>query len=76
MAISRFKALDLAQNRPIAHVKIPDQKISEYYGCNTFNDDVMKSLLSPEAYKKISDAILSGSKIDRDASDEVEAAMK
>lgn len=76
MAISRFKALDLAQNRPIAHVKIPDQKISEYYGCNTFNDDVMKSLLSPEAYKKISDAILSGSKIDRDASDEVAAAMK
>lgn len=76
MAISRFKALDLAQNRPIAIVKIPDQKITEYYGSNTFNDDVMKSLLSPDAYKKINEAIVTGSKIDRESADEVAAAMK
>ncbi|MEP7267647.1 MAG: glutamine synthetase III [Saprospiraceae bacterium] len=76
MAISRFKALELAQNRPTPHVKLPDQKITEYYGSSTFNDDVMKSLLSPEAYKKIAEAINSGSKIDRDSADEVAAAMK
>jgi glutamine synthetase len=76
MAISRFKALDLAQNRPAPNVKLPDQKITEYYGSNTFNDDVMKSLLSPDAYKKIDEAISSGSKIDREAADEVAAAMK
>ena len=76
MAISRFKALDLAQNRPVPNVKLPDQKITEYYGSNTFNDDVMKSLLSPDAYKKIDEAISSGSKIDREAADEVAAAMK
>lgn len=76
MAISRFKALDLAQNRPAPQVKIPDQKITEYYGSNTFNDDVMKSLLSPEAYNKIAEAIQAGSKIDRESADEVAAAMK
>ncbi len=76
MAISRFKALELAQNRPAPQVKLPDQKITEYYGSNTFNDDVMKSLLSPETYKKVNDAIHSGSKIDRETADEIAAAMK
>ena len=75
MAISRFKALDLAQNRPAPQVKVPDQKITEYYGSNTFNDDVMKSLLSPEAYNKIAEAIQAGSKIDRESADEVAACL-
>ena len=52
MAISRFKTLDLAQNRPAPSNQALIQKITEYYGSNTFNDDVMKSLLSPDAYKK------------------------
>jgi glutamine synthetase type III len=42
----------------------------------TFSDEVMRSLLSPEAYLKINTAIQTGSKIDRDAADEVAAAMK
>ncbi len=76
MAIARFKALELAQSRQPIHVKIPTEKVTDYYGNNTFNDEVMRSLLSPEAYAKITNAIEDGKKIDREAADEVAAAMK
>ena len=76
MAITRFKALELAQMRTAISVKLPTEKVSDYYGSMTFNDGVMRSLLSPEAYLKINTAIQTGSKIDRDAADEVAAAMK
>ncbi|MFN8355967.1 MAG: glutamine synthetase III [Spirosomataceae bacterium] len=76
MAIARFKALELAQNRPTPSVKVPSEKVTEYYGSNIFSDDVMRSLLSPEAYLKLSNAIRTGSKIDREVADEVAAAMK
>ena len=76
MAITRFKALELAQSRTGTSVKLPTEKVSDYYGSMTFSDEVMRSLLSPEAYLKINTAIQTGSKIDRDAADEVAAAMK
>lgn len=76
MAIARFKALELAQTRQPVQVKIPSEKISDFFGVNTFNDEVMRSLLSPEAYLKINTAIQDGKKIDREAADEVAAAMK
>jgi len=76
MAIARFKALELAQTRQPVAVKVPTEKVTDYYGSNTFNDEVMRSLLSPEAYLKITNAIEDGKKIDREAADEVAAAMK
>ncbi len=76
MAIIRFKALELSQNRTVPTVKIPEGKVTEYYGSRTFNEEVMRSLLSPEAFIKINQAIQTGSKIDRDSADEVAAALK
>ena len=76
MAIARFKALELAQSRSQVVVKTPTEKVSDYYGSLTFSNEVMRSLLSPEAYLKISNAIEGGKKIDREAADEVAAAMK
>ena len=76
MAILRFKALEIAQTRQIQHVVAPTEKVTEYYGINTFNDDAMKTLLSPEAYTKVSNSIKAGSRIERDIADEVAAAMK
>ena len=76
MAIARFKALELAQSRQPIHVKIPTEKVTDYYGSNTFNDEAMRSLLSPEAYTKITNAVEENKKIDREAADEVAAAMK
>ncbi|MFM1913304.1 MAG: hypothetical protein RIR51_1142 [Bacteroidota bacterium] len=76
MSKARFKALELAQSRGIIDVKIPKDKVTDYFGSMTFNREVMRSLLSPEAYLKISNAIEKGSKIDRESAEEVAAAMK
>ncbi|MBA4853605.1 glutamine synthetase III [Emticicia sp. BO119] len=76
MARLRFKAVDEAQRRQTIKVDIPAGKVTEYYGANIFNDDVMRAMLSPEAYTKVTTAIKSGEKIDREIADEVASAMK
>jgi glutamine synthetase len=76
MAIARFKALELAQARTTPTVKIPTEKVAEYYGSLTFNEEVMRSLLSPETFLKVTTAIAHGARIDRETADEVAAAMK
>jgi glutamine synthetase len=76
MARLRFKAVDEAQSRHSVKVDIPAGKVTEYYGANIFNDDVMRAMLSPEAYMKVTTAIKSGEKIDREIADEVASAMK
>jgi glutamine synthetase len=76
MARLRFKAVDEAQSRQTIKVDIPAGKVTEYYGANIFNDDVMRAMLSPEAYMKVTTAIKSGEKIDREIADEVASAMK
>jgi glutamine synthetase len=76
MARLRFKAVEEAQNRQATKVEIPTGKVTEYYGSNIFNDEVMRAMLSPEAYMKVTVAIKSGDKIDREIADEVAAAMK
>lgn len=76
MSNFRFKALEIAQSRQALAVAPPSERVSEYYGSYTFNNEVMRSLLSPEAYLKITQAIETGGKIDRDIADEVANAMK
>lgn len=76
MARLRFKAVDEAQGRQTIKVDIPVGKVTEYYGANIFNDDVMRAMLSPEAYTKVTTAIKSGERIDREIADEVASAMK
>ncbi|GAB2771679.1 glutamine synthetase III [Rhabdobacter roseus] len=72
----RSKAIEVAQSRLALHLAPPPEKITELYGINTFNEEVMRGLLSPEAYIKISNAIRSGSNIDREVAEEVATAMK
>jgi glutamine synthetase len=76
MARLRFKAVEEAQNRTATKVDIPIGKVTDFYGSNIFNDEVMRAMLSPEAYMKVTVAIKSGDKIDREIADEVAAAMK
>ncbi|RRB06999.1 glutamine synthetase III family protein [Larkinella rosea] len=76
MSNFRFKALEIAQSRQALSVAPPSERVAEYYGSYTFNNEVMRSLLSPEAYLKITQAIETGGKIDRDIADEVANAMK
>ena len=76
MSNYRFKALEIAQNRHAIPVTPPAERVADFYGINTFNKDTMRALLSPEAYLRITEAIETGGKIDRDISDEVANAMK
>ncbi|GAA4450323.1 glutamine synthetase III [Nibrella saemangeumensis] len=76
MANLRFKALEIAQSRQALPVAPPAERVGDYYGSNTFNNEVMRALLSPEAYLKITEAIETGGKIDREIADEVANAMK
>ena len=76
MARLRFKAVDEAQSRQTIKVDIPSGKVTDYYGSNIFNDDVMRAMLSPEAYTKVTTAVKSGERIDREIADEVASAMK
>ncbi len=72
----RSKAYETALSRVAPSLTPPVEKVADLYGCNTFSDDVMRTLLSAEAYSKISSAIKSGTTIDREVADEVSAAMK
>ncbi len=76
MARLRFKAVNEAQNRHAVKVEIPIGKVTEYFGINTFNDEVKRAMLSPEAYMKVTNAIKNGERIDREIADEVASAMK
>ncbi len=76
MARLRFKAVNEAQSRVNTKVEIPLSKVTDLYGSNIFNDEVMRAMLSPEAYMKVTVAIKSGDKIDREIADEVASAMK
>jgi glutamine synthetase len=76
MSELRWKALEAAQNRTIPKIVIPEGKVTDYYGVNAFTDDAMKTLLSPDAYKKVTYAIKSGENIEGNVADEVASAMK
>lgn len=76
MSELRTKAIQVAQSRTIPEVDIPMGKVSEYYSTNTFTDEVMQELLTPESYEKVSQAIRSGENIEGKVADEVAAAMK
>ncbi|WP_247235165.1 glutamine synthetase III [Telluribacter sp. SYSU D00476] len=72
----RAKAIETSLGRSPLPTNQPNEKVTELYAVNTFNEDVMRALLSPEAYIKISNAIKSGSHIDREVAEEVATAMK
>jgi len=76
MAFLRFKALDKVASRKTDRVIPPADKISDYYGQNSFNQATMKSLLSPQVFKKVSEAIAQGKPMDDDTADALASAAK
>lgn len=72
----RSSAIEVAQSRQAVSLTPPVEKITELYGINTFHEDTMRTLLSTEAYTKISNAIRLGNNIDREVAEEVATAMK
>lgn len=76
MAHLRFRALEQLNNRPKIHVELPSAKASEYFGENTFGLNQMKSTLSNDVFKQVSQAIKNGAKIDTATADAVAVAAK
>ncbi len=76
MSNFRFKALEIAQSRHAVPVAAPTERVGDFFGSYTFNNEVMRTLLSPEAYLKVTEAISTNGQIDRTIADEVAGAMK
>lgn len=76
MAHLRFKALEEVQNRPIVRVEAASNKVSDYFGENSFDLAKMRQALAPDVYKKVKRAIEKGESIDSDSADAVAAAAK
>ncbi|WP_186756335.1 glutamine synthetase III family protein [Echinicola salinicaeni] len=76
MATLRQKSLMMVQSREQASFEAPSHKISDYYGSEVFGLTEMKESLAPTVYKKVSEAIEKGSKIDSSSAEEVATAVK
>lgn len=76
MSNFRFKALEIAQNRQALSVAAPIERVGDFFGSNTFNIEVMRTLLSTEAFLKVTEAMNMNGQIDRTIADEVAGAMK
>lgn len=76
MAHLRFKALDIVQSREKVDVKLPSDKISDYFGENAFGREQMRASLSSETFKTVDRAIRRGTKIDESTAEAVAAALK
>jgi glutamine synthetase len=76
MAHLRFRALEQLNNRPKIHVEFPAAKASDFFGESTFGLTQMKATLSADVFKKVSQAIRAGEKIDTATADSVAVAAK
>jgi glutamine synthetase len=76
MAHLRFRALEQLNNRPKIHVEFPSAKASDFFGESTFGLTQMKATLSADVFKKVSQAIRAGEKIDTATADSVAVAAK
>ena len=52
------------------------ETVSDYFGCNVFNDKVMRETLSPEVYEKLKRTVEEGAEIDQGVANAVAEAMK
>ena len=76
MAIIRFKALEASMSRIPRIVEAPSKKISEYYGMNVFDKNVMAEYMSKDIYTQVMQTIDEGKTIDRKITNSVASAMK
>src|ERR1700744_5817086 len=76
MSNIRFQALQAVLNRSIIEVKLPSNKISDYFNSNVFDKQKMKEYLSKDAYQVVINSIERGEPIPRDMAEQVASAMK
>lgn len=76
MSTYRFAAMQELFNRNPILVPAPADKVSEFYGINTFDLETMKKYLPTDAYESVKKAIDTWGHIDRSVADAVASAMK
>lgn len=76
MAHLRFNALDIVSRRTTERIEAPSNKISDYFAQDVFTLDQMKATLAPDVFKKVSNAIDKGKKIDMETADQIASAVK
>lgn len=76
MAKQRFDALKVVELRQPINVDPPSEKISDYFGENTFGLHVMKEQLSSDIYTRLQNAIHKGEQIDENVADAVATSIK
>lgn len=76
MSNIRFQALQAVLNRAIPEIKLPSNKISDYFSANVFDKLKMKEYLSKEAYQVVVNSIEKGEPIPRDMAEQVASVMK
>lgn len=76
--LSRQSAITAVTNytAPEASFSFADTKPTELFGCNVFNDNVMKDRLPKKVYKSVKKTIEKGAKLDPTVADAVANAMK
>lgn len=75
MSTLRFHALkEVFKHQPI-HIE-ENQRRSEIFGANVFDESTMRQYLTKEAFESVMDAISQGSKIDRAVADHISTGMK
>ena len=75
MATIRFHALkETFKRKPLKFKE--KRKHSDIFGKNVFNYNAMRQYITKEAFKSVQNAILHGTKIDRNIADQVASGMK
>ncbi|MCH2045342.1 MAG: glutamine synthetase III [Saprospiraceae bacterium] len=72
----RLDAIKSVQNRQNIPLEKVEGKISEFFACNVFGDQAMKTHMAPKVYKKIQQNIAKGKTLDRDLADYIAEAMR
>ncbi|MGG6230934.1 glutamine synthetase III [Tenacibaculum sp. SDUM215027] len=75
MSTLRFNALQEVLNRNTVVVE-ENERRSELFGKNVFNEQAMRQYMTKEAYQSVMDAIEFGTKIDRKTADQIAVSMK
>lgn len=75
MSTLRFNALQEVLNRKTVVVE-ENERRSELFGKNVFNEQAMRQYMTKEAYQSVMDAIEFGTKIDRKTADQIAVSMK
>ena len=76
MAQLRLNALGDVLLRKPKHMVESQERVSDYFGRNTFHIKVMREFLSDAAYKSVKSAIQNGTSVSREIADQVATSMK